>query len=82
MLLRNREVRIKLEKTKKNKDDEDSFTVDEVFNPTTVALVEETGKRWLKYLATTVIITVAAIKVVDVLGDIAVKKTASADNEE
>lgn len=82
VLLKNREVRIKLEKTKKKKEDEESLPVEEVLNPDTVKLVEETGKRWLKYVAATVVVTVAAIKVIDVLGDIAVKKTASADNEE
>lgn len=82
VLLKNREVRIRLEKAKKKKDDEESLPVEEVLNPDTVKLVEETGKRWLKYIAATVVVTVAAIKVIDVLGDIAVKKTASADNEE
>lgn len=82
VLLKNREVRIRLEKAKKKKEDEESLPVEEVLNPDTVKLVEETGKRWLKYIAATVVVTVAAIKVIDVLGDIAVKKTASADNEE
>lgn len=82
VFLKNKEARIKIVKTKKEDNDEALSTVNEILNPDTVAQIEETGKRWLKYIATTVVVTVGAIKVIDVLGDIAVKRTPSADNEE
>jgi hypothetical protein len=82
VFLKNKEARIKIVKTKKEDNDEALPTVNEILNPDTVAQIEETGKRWLKYIATTVVVTVGAIKVIDVLGDIAVKRTPSADNEE
>jgi hypothetical protein len=75
----NREFRIRAVKTNKNEDP--APTVDEILHPDSVKLIEETGRRFVKYLAATVVAVVVVIKVADTLGDIAVKKTKSADQD-
>jgi hypothetical protein len=79
MFLKNREARIKFVKT--DRKEEDAPTMEEVLNPDSVKLIEEAGKRFVKYVAITVVVTAAAIKVADTLSEIAVKKTKSADKE-
>lgn len=78
-MLGHRELRIRTVNTKKI--DNAPTTVDEPLNPDTVKLIEETGIRFVKRLVITVVAAVVAIKVIDTLGEIAVKKTKSADNE-
>lgn len=79
MLFNNREARVRFVKTDRKEDD--APTMEEVLNPDSVKLIEEAGKRFVKYVAITVAVTAAAIKVADTLSEIAVKKTKSADKE-
>lgn len=79
-MFKNRELRVRIANT--NKDvNAPTTSVDEPLNPDTVKLIEETGNRFVKRLALTVVAVVVAIKVADTLGEIAVKKTKSADSE-
>lgn len=79
-MFKNRELRVRIANT--NKDvNAPTTVVDEPLNPDTVKLIEETGNRFVKRLALTVVAVVVAIKVADTLGEIAVKKTKSADSE-
>jgi hypothetical protein len=64
----------KLVKTPKGQDDAVDIQT-ELIKPETVALLEESGKRFVKYTALAIFGVVAALKVVDTLGEIAVKKT-------
>lgn len=73
-------VQTKIVKTPKNNEDR-KITVDEILHPESVKLLEETGKRLVKYAAVTVVAVAVALKTVDTLGEIAVKKTKSADNK-
>lgn len=75
----NRELRIRTVSTKKA--DNDSTVVNEPLNPETIKLIEETGSRFIKRAVATVAVAVVAVKVLDILGDVIVKKTKSADNE-
>jgi hypothetical protein len=80
-MLKNREARIRFVKTKDKPEDDLTAAMDEVFNEDSTRLIEETGKRLIKHFAIAMVITVGAIKVIDTLGDIAVKKTKSADQK-
>lgn len=64
----------KLVKTPKDQDDAVDIQT-ELIKPETVIQIEESGKRLVKYTAMTIFAAVAALKVVDTLGEIAVKKT-------
>lgn len=59
----------------------DSPTITEALNEETVQLIESAGQRLMKNLGITVVAVVAAIKIIDTLSQIAIKKTKSADNE-
>jgi hypothetical protein len=60
----------------KPKDDNDSVDIQtELISPETVIQIEESGKRLAKYTALTIFGAIAALKVIDILGEIAVKKT-------
>jgi len=64
----------KLVKTPKDQDDAVDIQT-ELIKPETVIQIEESGKRLVKYTAMTIFAAVAALKVIDTLGEIAVKKT-------
>jgi hypothetical protein len=52
-----------------------------VLQPSTVELITERSKEVLKFVAITAVGAYAAVKTIDTLSQIAVKKTKSADNE-
>lgn len=64
----------KLVKTPKGQDDAVDIQT-ELITPETITQIEESGKRLVKYTALTIFAAVAALKVIDTLGEIAVKKT-------
>lgn len=70
----------KIVKTPKDQDDAVDIQT-ELIKPETVTQIEESGKRLAKYTVLTVFGAVAALKVIDILGEIAVKKTKDANNE-
>lgn len=74
-----RVVQISLGKTddKKSTPDEDKY-----LRPETVKLIAERSKEVAKYVALTAVGAYAAVKTIDTLSQIAVKKTKSADNNE
>ena len=75
-----RAIRISLDK-----DDRNGKTApgeDKVLRPETVQLVAEKSKEVAKYVALTAVAAYAAVKTIDTLSKIAVKKTKSADNNE
>lgn len=76
--LKNRELRIKVANTKKENDNPNAKT-DEFINPEVLKNIEETTKRIVKTIGVTVGVAVLAFKAVDILGEIAVKKTRSGD---
>lgn len=53
-----------------------------IIHPDTVKLIAERSKEVVKFIAITAVGAYAAIKAIDTLSEIAVKKTKSADNEE
>ncbi|AVD99459.1 hypothetical protein SEA_BING_37 [Streptomyces phage Bing] len=55
---------------------------DKILRPETVQLVAEKSKEVAKYVALTAVAAYAAVKTIDTLSKIAVKKTKSADNNE
>lgn len=75
----NREARIRFVRSDKNKDT--SPVEVSVLRPETVKLIAERGKEVAKYVGITVVGVYAAVKTIDTLSKIAVKKTKSADNE-
>jgi len=79
-MLGKRELRIKLSKPDKN-DNDQSTPLDDVLNPDTVALIEDAGKRVVKYIALTVGALVIAVKAADTMSQVIVKKTKSADQK-
>ena len=75
-----RAIRISLDK-----DDNNGKTTpgeDKFLRPETVQLVAEKSKDVAKYVALTAVAAYAAVKTIDTLSKIAVKKTKSADNNE
>lgn len=78
-VLKNRELRIKMSKAPRNEDD--NPITEEIINPESAKLIEETGRKLIKHFAVTVVTVVVVIKAIDTLSEIAVKKTKSADNE-
>lgn len=75
-----RAIRISLDK-----DDNNGQTVpgeDKILRPETVRLISEKSKEVAKYVAITAVAAYAAVKAIDTLSEIAVKKTKSADNNE
>lgn len=75
-----RSLRISLDK-----DDRNGKTApgeDKVLRPETVQLISEKSKEVAKYVALTAVAAYAAVKTIDTLSKIAVKKTKSADNNE
>lgn len=55
---------------------------DKELKPETVNLVAEKAKEVAKFVAITAVAAYAAVRTIDTLSQIAVKKTKSADNEE
>lgn len=80
-MFKNREFRIRVAKTDEGVNEETTPTLEQVLNPDSVQLIEETGNRFVKNLAITVVAVVAAVKIIDTLSEIAVKKTKSADEK-
>ena len=61
---------------------EDSTSGEDKFlHPETVKLISERGKDVVKFVAITVVGAYAAIKTIDTLSQIAIKKTKSVDQE-
>lgn len=77
-MFKNREARIRFVKPDK---DQAAPGEDKVLHPETVKLITERSKEVVKYVALAVVGTYAAVKAIDTLSQIAVKKTKSADNE-
>lgn len=75
-----RSLRISLDK-----DDNNGKTnpgEDQILRPETVQIISEKSKEVAKYVALTAVSAYAAVKFIDTLSKIAVKKTKSADNNE
>ena len=72
-MFKNHEFRIRV--AKKNENDTPIPTIQEVLNPESIQLIEEAGRKLVKNLAVTVTVVVVAIKLVDTLSEIAVKRT-------
>lgn len=81
MLFKNREVRIRLDKPQKAGKETATAEEKSLISPDTVKLVAERSKDVVRYAAIAAVGTYAAIKAIDTLSQIAVKKTKSADNE-
>jgi diaminopimelate decarboxylase len=81
MFLKNRELRIKVAKTKKNEENDISAIMDDVVNEDSAQLIEELGRKLIRNCAITAVVVFSVIKVADTLGEIAVKKTKSADQK-
>lgn len=79
-IFKNREVRIKLVNPKKDNDTTPT-TMEEHINNATAGLDKEIAMDMLKRTAITIGLVVVGLKVVDVLCEIAIKRTPSADNE-
>jgi hypothetical protein len=77
-MFKNREIRIKMSKTPKHNDNVP--TMEERIGEASADIVNDVAKDILKRAAIAVGAIVVVIKVVDILGEIAVKKTKSADN--
>lgn len=75
-----RSLRISLDKD--NRNGKTTPGEDKVLRPETVQLVAEKSKEVAKYVALTAVAAYAAVKTIDTLSKIAVKKTKSADNNE
>lgn len=58
-----------------------STTPADILTPDSIQLIEDAGTRLMRNLGIAVVAVVGAIKLFDTLGEIAVKKTKSADNE-
>lgn len=80
-MFNNREFRIKMVNTKKHKEEDSVPEMDERIGIASAELVTEIGKDVLKRTVITVGIIILAVKAVDILGEIAVKKTKSADQK-
>jgi hypothetical protein len=78
-MFKNREARVRFVKTSRREDD--NVEVEDVVNPENIKLIEEATNRIVKRVAITAVGVFAAIKVIDTLSEIAVKKTKSADKE-
>jgi len=66
----------------KDKDKNDNQGENNFLRPETVAVIADRTKEVAKYVAITAVAAYAAVKTIDTLSEIAVKKTKSADNEE
>jgi hypothetical protein len=75
-LFRSRAIQTTTKIVKAPKDQDDAVDIQtELITPETVTQIEESGKRLVKYTALTIFGAVAALKVIDIVGEIAVKKT-------
>jgi hypothetical protein len=75
-MFRRRAIQTTTKFVKTPKDQDDAVDIHtELIKPETVIQIEESGKRLVKYTAMTIFAAVAALKVIDTLGEIAVKKT-------
>lgn len=75
-MFRRRAIQTTTKFVKTPKDQDDAVDIQtELIKPETVIQIEESGKRLVKYTAMTIFAVVAALKVIDTLGEIAVKKT-------
>jgi hypothetical protein len=75
-----RAIRISLDKT--DNDGKTKPGEDKILRPETVQLIAERSKDVAKYVALTVVTAYAAVKTIDTLSKIALKKTKSADQED
>ncbi len=78
-MFKNREFRVRLAKTDNN--EETAPTLEEVLNPDSAKLIEEAGKRLVKYTTIAIGAIIVTAKLADTLSEIAVKKTKSADKD-
>ncbi len=74
-MFRNRAVQVKLVKPGA---DNNSTTASDILTEETINLIEEAGTRFMTKLGIAVVAVVVAIKIIDTLGQIAIKKTHSA----
>jgi hypothetical protein len=78
-MFKNKEFRVKMVDTKKETEDTAPVTIEERIGTASNELIAEIAKDILKRTAIVVGGVIVAIKIVDTLGEIAVKKTKSAD---
>lgn len=78
-MFKNRAIQIQAVKPKKNEDSASGES--KILHPDSVKLIAERSKDVVKYTALAVIGAYAAIKTIDTLSQIAVKKTKSADQD-
>jgi hypothetical protein len=73
-----RSVQVTLVKTPKTGEPDE----DKKIHPDTVNLVTEKTKDVVKFLALTAIVAYGAVKAIDTMSEVVIKKTKSADNNE
>lgn len=78
-MFNNREARIKLVNTKKDKNSTPGE--DKILQPETVKLIAERSKEVVKYVALSAVGVYAAFKAIDTVSQVIVKKTKSADQD-
>ena len=66
--------RIETKVVKKSKDDDHALTMNEIINPDSIKLIEETGRKLVKQLVLTIVVTVVAITLIDTIGNIITAK--------
>lgn len=76
----NREARIRFVKDKKNAESSPS-SEDRILHPNAVKLIAERSREVVKFTAITVIGAYAAIKTIDTVSQVIIKKTRSADQD-
>lgn len=71
-----------VDKPKNAKTDDTAPAESHILHPDTVKAIAENGKTFVKHVALAAIGVYAAVKAIDTVSQIAVKKTKSADNED
>lgn len=75
-MFRRRAIQTTTKFVKTPKDQDDAVDIQtELIKPETVIQIEESGKKLVLHSALVIFGAVAALKVIDILGEIAVKKT-------
>jgi len=81
MFLKNRELRVKMVKPSKDEEETTEEVIGNHISNVTGDVIKDVFKDVTVRAAITVGALVVGVKVLDILGEIAVKKTKSADNE-
>lgn len=79
-MFKNREFRVRIAKPEKGVD-ESVTPISDILDQEAIHNLEEAGKRLVKFTAIAVVGSIAALKVLDTLCEITVKKTKSADKD-